>query len=301
MEDDRKLAPEETADSAERIPAPEVPAENRAPETKAAPEAPAEQTPAPEVLPIVFEDDYDANSEEYIAKLEASGNNIAANVEEQPRYERPKLPFKEAVEDFWYHHKTKVMVIGVILIMAAIIFYQSIPEKYDYEFMIFAHNYYFDDAGLQNIAANLQQYGEDLDGDGEVKVHVTRYDSFSTDYNEYMVSRVYMAEEFRKHHEAYLVLTDKAHYDTLVDVEDGFGDGLFESYKGHDKWIDVSDSGLFLQVDGAFNTGLDEDLTIGLSLVALNDETAAKATLSKRHDDAAAMLERLLEDHPEIG
>ena len=259
----------------------------------------AAQAAESDSVPIVFDEDFDANSDEYIEMLEHTTNSIAGNVEEQPRYQRPKLPFKEAVADFFYHHKAKVMVIGVILVMAAIIGYQSIPEKYDYEFMIFAHNYYFDDIGLQNIAANLQQYGEDLDGDGEIKVHVTRYDSFSADYNEYMVSRVYMAEEFRKHHEAYLVLTDKAHYSVLTDEEEGFGDGLFESYKGLDGWIDVSDTELFIGIDGAFDTG-EIDKSVGLSLVALNDETAAKKTLVQRHDNAAAMLDRIIADHPEL-
>lgn len=259
----------------------------------------AEETEESETVPIVFDEDFDANSEEYAAELEKMKNNLAADVEEQPRYQKPKLPFKEAVENFLYHNKTKLIVLAVTLIMGSIIIYQSIPEKYDYTFMIFSSNYYFDDISLAAISDNLEQYGEDLDGDGEVKVHTMRFDINSEDYNESTASRMYMAEEFRTQHEAYLVITDKAHFDVLTNEEEGFGMSLFENYKGLGEWIDVTDSGLFVQTDGAFNIK-DGDDRIGLSLVALNDNTRGKEKYEKRYENAKALLDRLLEDHPEL-
>lgn len=308
MDEKENLISAETADNAEAAEAADraetsVDSAEAAAETAenitAAAQAKAEDAGETEAVPIVFEDDFDANSEEYAAELEKMKNNLAANVEEQPRYKKPKLPFREAVDNFIYHNKTKLLVLAVVLVMGSIIIYQSIPEKYDYNFMIFSSNYYFDDLSLAAIGDNLEQYGEDLDGDGEIKVHAMRFDTNASDYNESTASRIYMAEEFRSNHEAYLVLTDKAHFDVLTDEEDGFGMGLFESYKGMNEWIDVTDSGLFVQTDGAFNI-IDGDDRVGLSLVALNEHTRGVEKYEKRYNDAKAMLDRLLEDHPEL-
>lgn len=77
---------------------------------------------------------------------------------------------KKYLENFWYYNKWKVVAGIIIVISVALCISQCASrENGDYTFVLFTYNEFADEQ-LKDMADYLEQYGEDLNGDGEVKV-----------------------------------------------------------------------------------------------------------------------------------
>ncbi len=93
-------------------------------------------------------------------------------LQEERQPERP-LTFFEKVEKFWYNYQWAVIIVGVIaaLAIAAAILVGS-REKVDYTLVLVTKGNLAQTA-LDELADELELYGEDIDKNGEVNVRIT--------------------------------------------------------------------------------------------------------------------------------
>lgn len=93
-------------------------------------------------------------------------------LQEERAPERP-LTFWEKVEKFWYNYQWAVIIVGVIvaLVIAAAILVGS-REKVDYTLVLVTKGNLAQTA-LDELADELELYGRDIDGNGDVKVRIT--------------------------------------------------------------------------------------------------------------------------------
>lgn len=88
-----------------------------------------------------------------------------------PKDEGPQTP-KSRWENFWYHHKLKFWLILFAVVVVTILVVQAInKDDPDYRVLLLTEELY----GQQDLAALetlLEQYGEDVDGDGKVEVQI---------------------------------------------------------------------------------------------------------------------------------
>ncbi|MCL2487996.1 MAG: hypothetical protein FWE80_04865 [Oscillospiraceae bacterium] len=85
---------------------------------------------------------------------------------------KPRLTLWQRLQIFWDNNKIAVIIGAVMLFGAAMIAAQMLNrEKYDYTLVVatksMLHSYV-----LEDIQDTLADYGEDLDGDGEVKIRI---------------------------------------------------------------------------------------------------------------------------------
>ena len=82
------------------------------------------------------------------------------------------LPFKDKVKHFWYYYKIHTIAAAFILLLVGITIYQSVTqEKYDLEISYYG-NELISEEQEKEIEEKLAQYVEDVDGDGQKKVHL---------------------------------------------------------------------------------------------------------------------------------
>ena len=247
-----------------------------------------------EEMPILIPDDYDVEDIDYSARNTMS-DVVAAkdNITEVPRYERPKLTGKEALENFWYHNKTTVIVCIAAAVMLIAVLIQSIPTKYDHCINIYA------DArmgvySIEEIEKQFMEYAEDVDGTGEVKLNINSYNiNGNSDPYESIVAYMIIETEFSGEYSAFLTVVDKPHYDFIVE---NVGTEAFEAYEDYPALISLKNS--------EFITGTSEsnnnDTELFLALVAMPDRFKDDAEMQARHDNAKALLGRILDAHPEL-
>lgn len=92
-------------------------------------------------------------------------------LKKQPKAEEPMTP-QGRWENFWYHHKWKVVFGGAFLAIGAFLLVHTLSRtKPDYMICMVAMDGVspYADARLEEL---LEQYGEDLNGDGEVMVEI---------------------------------------------------------------------------------------------------------------------------------
>lgn len=92
-------------------------------------------------------------------------------LQEERTPERP-LTFPEKVEKFWYNYHWAVIIIGVIVVLAiaAGVLIGS-REKVDYSLVVVTKGRLAETA-LDELAEEMELYGQDIDGNGEVNVRV---------------------------------------------------------------------------------------------------------------------------------
>ena len=83
----------------------------------------------------------------------------------------PRTP-REKWDNFWYHHKWK-LVAGVFIALCAVIFLGQWLTRNDpdYTILVVTEQEYLS-TQLEPVGSLLERYGEDIDGDGEVEVRV---------------------------------------------------------------------------------------------------------------------------------
>ncbi len=80
--------------------------------------------------------------------------------------------FGEKFKNFWYHYKVHTIIAAFLVVFIAVATVQcATRKKYDYEVMYFAYAVAVD-VQMEKIEEYLQNYAEDVNGDGEVNVRV---------------------------------------------------------------------------------------------------------------------------------
>ena len=88
-----------------------------------------------------------------------------------PKDEGPQTP-RSKWENFWYHHKLKFWLITFAVVVLIILVVQIIRrDDPDYRVLFITEQPYLDKE-LDELASYLEQFGDDLDGDGKVEVRV---------------------------------------------------------------------------------------------------------------------------------
>lgn len=88
-----------------------------------------------------------------------------------PKDEGPQTP-RSKWENFWYHHKwtfwLSLFIVAVIVVGVTQLFTRDDP---DYRVLLITETVYTTD-DLEAVAALLEPYGTDIDGDGKVEIQV---------------------------------------------------------------------------------------------------------------------------------
>ncbi|MBQ4054675.1 MAG: hypothetical protein IJD17_03095 [Clostridia bacterium] len=85
--------------------------------------------------------------------------------------EKPRTP-KSWLENFWYHHKVGVLIGAFTVIALTILIVQTVTrERPDYTAVMVTENGLLPDE-VTYLEQVLAQYGEDINGDGEVVVQI---------------------------------------------------------------------------------------------------------------------------------
>ena len=88
-----------------------------------------------------------------------------------PKDEGPQTP-RSKWENFWYHHKLKFWLILFAVVVVTIMVVQGInKDDPDYRVLLLTKELY-SAQDLAALEALLEQYGEDVDGDGKVEIQV---------------------------------------------------------------------------------------------------------------------------------
>ena len=85
--------------------------------------------------------------------------------------EIPQTP-QSRWENFWYHHKLKFWLITFAVVVLTVLVVQIInKDDPDYRVLLLSEKTYSVQE-LEALSALLEQYGEDIDGDGKVEIQV---------------------------------------------------------------------------------------------------------------------------------
>ena len=99
---------------------------------------------------------------------------IGVNTEELQKEKKPELPltFQQKVVKFWYNHHWSVIFVAVVLVLAILagILIGS-REKVDYTLVVVTKGNLAQTA-LDELAEELERFGNDIDQNGEVNVRV---------------------------------------------------------------------------------------------------------------------------------
>ena len=79
--------------------------------------------------------------------------------------------FKARMENFWYHYKYHTIVILVVFITLAVSITQCcMKPDYDYKIVVATRSMTLSTPQLEAITKEFEQYGKDVNGDGEVNL-----------------------------------------------------------------------------------------------------------------------------------
>ena len=197
----------------------------------------------------------------------------------------PKTP-KEKWDNFWFQYKWHVIAITAVTVILAILITQCATRtKYDLEVVYFTYTAALDEQ-TNKIADYLEQYAEDLNGDGEINVQVVNV-SFSnksgdSQYRYTMMTKLQAL--LAGDENAILYITDSESYKYLDEIsKDG---GLFEdgSYKFGEDFYNATES----EQLGKLPEGLQISCRHITETTMENKKDAAKA-----YESAKKLLEKL--------
>ncbi|MBQ9993857.1 MAG: hypothetical protein IJP17_04025 [Clostridia bacterium] len=271
--------------------------EKNIPEVDTTPSAEDASTEEYYDAPVFIFDDEDRNDEEIapVPEIRSIHSEAAKTVSSEDRSGtkvKEKKTFGEFVANLVYHHKFGLFVTVFAIFVLVLIIVDLIPDNNDADLILYATN-----ESLENetgeLAELFSKYVDDVNGNGEREVGVIFYDKFSQDYTKVIAATAYMMTEFADSFENPLFITDKTHYDFLVE---NYGEELFESYNGAPRWIDLGACPPVAEYRKAHGI----DVELGLCLVHLTDEMAADEDIAARHATAVRILEAFLADYPEL-
>jgi len=248
-------------------------------------------TPAGEEMPVLIPDDFDAN-ETSCAEQHSSRKTAPQPGEGYVPYTPQKLKGKEAWDNFLYHHKNKLIAVAVAIALLAAIYITSIPTKYDYHVAVYADTYFTLEA-VDEITADLLPYGEDVDGNGKVTINTIINNSSDASPYSSIASYMFIDSELKGDYNAFLIVTDQAHYDYITE---SYGAGVIEALEGCPALLPLKDSDLIDDVCEKYGNNVE----LYLALLSMPEEHADDSKMQLRHDSAAAALQRIVDAHPEM-
>jgi hypothetical protein len=88
-----------------------------------------------------------------------------------PPIQQPQTP-QGKWENFWYHHKWKVVTALFIILVLGVVIHQAITRDDPDYFVVFVTDEPQHPDMLSALELSLQPYGEDLDGDGKIEIMI---------------------------------------------------------------------------------------------------------------------------------
>lgn len=129
----------------------------------------------------IIEEQRRAREEEIKLKLMRQGL-IEPEQKDETAVIIPKTP-KEKLQNYWYHFKWHT--IGAVLltaILTVMVVQCASRENYDFITIVYTHTP-IEDSRIEKIEEYIEQYAEDIDGDGEIKVEVVDCSFIDTNSN----------------------------------------------------------------------------------------------------------------------
>lgn len=129
---------------------------------------------------------------------------------------RPKT-FKEKIQNYWYHYKWHTIIIGFIAVVFGVTFIQFITKTEPDYIVMTAFDKYMPYSVTQTMSEYLSNFGEDVNGDGEVVVQI--YDiSTSVDSQIQQSNSAKLMAELQNG-EIMLFIVDDFYFDKLNSLE----------------------------------------------------------------------------------
>lgn len=119
--------------------------------------------------------------------------------------------FKARLENFWYHYKYHTIVLIVVFVTLAVSITQcSLKPDYDYKIIVATRSMTLSTPQLEAITNQLNHYGEDVNGDGEVNLLLVdcTLDGNTSDYQTLLGKQQKLQALLMTDTEAMLFLTD---------------------------------------------------------------------------------------------
>lgn len=119
-----------------------------------------------------------------LLELKKRQQGLLAPLEEEEKELRTPRTLKEKKDNFFYHHKLGFYgVVLLIAVLAFIVVDTLTSVKYDASVVLFTHERY-DENQVEALGFFLEEYGEDTDENGEVRVSVydCSYDKSGSGY-----------------------------------------------------------------------------------------------------------------------
>lgn len=214
----------------------------------------------------------------------------------EPKTEGPKTP-KGKWENYWYHYKWPTILITATVIVLAVMFYQIFSkDNPDYLVVLVTKDVVTDNVS-DKLAAELQSYGRDVDGNGKVEVQV---EAISVDNNSQVgiINKQKLLAHFSAG-DAMFFIFDKQSYDDNITALQSDGGQFFSK-------LDVQADGLEsngyywnwkndpMREDSELST-LPEDMYFGVRDVS---GTASNKDSEKMHDECLKLLEAYITKTP---
>jgi len=160
---------------------------------------------------------------------------------------RPKT-FKARWENYWYHYKFYTITAIVIIFTLCVIVAQCATKtEYDYTIMLSTSSVEWASPQIKALEKELINYGEDLNGDGEVNVVLAdcTYDEQSSGYQMIMAKRQKLQSMIINEPNALILISDKATYDWInSEINNGFSENIGLP-NGDGYYFDISNTKLF--------------------------------------------------------
>lgn len=214
----------------------------------------------------------------------------------EPKPEGPKT-VKGKWENFWYHYKWPTILITAAVIVLAVMFYQIFSkDNPDYLVVLVTKDVVTDNVS-DKLAAELQPYGRDIDGNGKVEVQVEAINVDNTSQLG-MINKQKLLAHFSAG-DAMFFIFDKQSYDDNITELQSDGSQFFSK-------LDVQADGLGnngyywnwkndpMRKDSELST-LPEDLYFGVRDVS---GTASNKKSVKMHDECLELLEAYITKTP---
>lgn len=142
------------------------------------------------------------------------------------------LPFKDKVKHFWYYYKIHTIVAAFVLILIGVTVYQAVTqEKYDLEIDYYGQQYISEDK-QKEIEDTLAQYIDDVDGDGQKKVHLIVNSALSNGEYAMYANTKFTAELSAAAYSAYIL--DESKYKMISGDESDASDDSISTFDMRD-------------------------------------------------------------------
>jgi len=134
--------------------------------------------------------------------------------------------FKEKRQNFWFHYKWQTIGAIFLTVTIAILTAQCMNrEKYDFQMVLVAYKTCLD-TQVDSVEEYIEQYAEDINGDGEVNVNIincTFTEGGDQQYKSTMLTKI--QTQIIGNREAVMYIVDQSAHDYMQTIVEG---GIFE-------------------------------------------------------------------------